>query len=112
MSTTGLSSLLLRQSELQVQAKTVHLAFGLDDGRYSKEEVVDRLKSDPQFIARRQELENMDALFLDEVSMLSKKMFDTIEFVCRAVRQNDTVMGGVQAIFSGKSGCLVVTEIK
>ena len=42
-----------------------------------------------------------NVLIIDEVSMVSKKMFDTAENVCRSVRKNENYFGGMQLILSG-----------
>lgn len=40
-------------------------------------------------------------LVIDEVSMLSPKMFDTVDRICRAMKRNDAPFGGMQVVLSG-----------
>ena len=40
-------------------------------------------------------------LIIDEVSMLSPRLFDTVERVCRAMKQSDNPFGGMQVVLSG-----------
>lgn len=40
-------------------------------------------------------------LIIDEVSMLSPVMFDSIDRICREVKQNDLSFGGIQVVLSG-----------
>lgn len=42
-----------------------------------------------------------DVLIIDEISMLSLKLFDTLEFVCRKLRNVNTYFGGIQVIVIG-----------
>ena len=41
-------------------------------------------------------------LIIDEVSMLSPRLFDTVERVCRAMKQSDNPFGGMQVVLSGR----------
>ena len=40
-------------------------------------------------------------LVIDEISMLSPKMLDMLDQVCRAMRRNDKPFGGIQVVLSG-----------
>lgn len=40
-------------------------------------------------------------LFIDEISMLSGRTFDFLEFLCRKVRGNETPFGGIRVVASG-----------
>lgn len=44
------------------------------------------MKRDKQFF-------NTDELIVDEISMLSMKIFDTLEYVCRKLRNKNTYFG-------------------
>ena len=39
-----------------------------------------------------------DGKVIDEVSMLSRKMFETVEVLCRFIRNNNYPFGGLQFI--------------
>jgi len=42
-----------------------------------------------------------EILIIDEVSMLSSRMFDTIERLCRKMKRSDEPFGGMQVVISG-----------
>ncbi len=46
-------------------------------------------------------IEKAKVLIIDEVSMLSPSLFDTVERVCRAIKRNNEPFGGMQIILSG-----------
>ena len=43
----------------------------------------------------------IDVLIVDEVSMLSKKLFEILDCIGKRIRKNDKPFGGIQLIFSG-----------
>ncbi len=45
--------------------------------------------------------EKVKVLIIDEVSMLSPSLFDTVERICRAMKRNEEPFGGMQVILSG-----------
>ena len=44
---------------------------------------------------------SVDILVIDEVSMMSQKIFDLLEEIARRIRKNNKFFGGIQLIFSG-----------
>lgn len=46
-------------------------------------------------------LSKTKVLIIDEVSMLSPSLFDTVERICRAMKRNEEPFGGMQIILSG-----------
>lgn len=44
---------------------------------------------------------SVDLLIIDEVSMLSKKMFDLLDLIGQTARKNTNPFGGIQLVFSG-----------
>ncbi|EAN79651.1 DNA repair and recombination helicase protein PIF2 [Trypanosoma equiperdum] len=50
---------------------------------------------------RRAELKEFDVIIIDEVSMLSKELFESLEFQLRRANGVDLPFGGVQVILSG-----------
>lgn len=44
---------------------------------------------------------NTDLLIIDEISMMSKKLFELLDNIGRFIRQNDKPFGGIQVIMSG-----------
>lgn len=93
--TTGIASTVLPE------ASTVHSFFGLQDGRYSVDQLIQKVCDDDNFNAVKARILETETVFIDEVSMLSLKLFTDIDALCRAVRNNDTPFGGMQVILSG-----------
>jgi len=67
----------------------IHKFLGLKDGRFSADELSEK------------NIMTIDCIIIDEISMLSWKLFQEIEHVCRVVRENQKPFGGIQMIFSG-----------
>ena len=44
---------------------------------------------------------DIDILIIDEVSMMSKKIFEMLDAIGKAIRKNNRPFGGIQMIFSG-----------
>ena len=86
---------------LNLGGKTIHSWCGILDGRYSDKELLKKLNSDDHFITYKNNILNTDALIIDEISMLSKKQFEQVEFICRNIRENEYLFGGIQLIGVG-----------
>ena len=84
-----------------LQATTIHKLCALLDGRYANKELANMIMNSTEHSHTKQTLQTMDTLIIDEVSMLSKTIFEEIEYVLRTVRGNATYFGGVQLILSG-----------
>lgn len=54
------------------------------------------MRSDDRFAQAKSRIERAEVLFIDEIGMLSKKVFETVEAICRSVRGNDCTFGGLQ----------------
>ncbi|WP_395043382.1 helix-turn-helix domain-containing protein [Flavobacterium sp.] len=50
---------------------------------------------------KRQVIQNMELLIIDEVSMLRSDLMDAIDFMLQSVRKRKTAFGGVQVLFIG-----------
>ena len=92
---TGIASTLLPD------ASTVHSFFGLLDGRFEEEELVERVLKDDNLHTIKDRILNTDCIIIDEVSMLSSRTFGHIEILCRKVRKSDKPFGGIQFVLSG-----------
>jgi thymidine kinase len=75
---------------------------GIQDGRYSIEEITRLLNDDENFCEAKGRLQHTDVLVLDEMSMLSSRLFEMLEGVTRKLRQSSFLFGGLQVIFAGK----------
>ena len=90
---TGCASVLLN-----CKAKTLHSWAGIGLGNSSFENIVKKINKHKFLKAT---WKNIQILIVDEVSMLSLKLFDLLNEVGKAIRQNPKPFGGIQVIFSG-----------
>jgi ATP-dependent DNA helicase PIF1 len=90
---TGCASVLL-----ECNARTIHSFAGIGLGHGTVQDNVDRVKKNLRKVASWRKL---DVLIVDEVSMMSRKLFETLDAVARACRNSSDVFGGLQVIFSG-----------
>jgi len=90
---TGCAALLL-----QCNAKTLHSWSGIKLAKGSKDDVVRSVIHNKYAIKA---WKNAQILVLDEVSMLSRKVFEIIEEIGRRVKHSDAPFGGIQVIFIG-----------
>lgn len=81
--------------------QTLHRWSGFGDGSISRGELLKLISVDERYAGVRQRLLICNILFIDECSMISEKMFETVELICRQVRGNDSYFGGIQVIISG-----------
>ncbi|XP_070545835.1 uncharacterized protein [Ptychodera flava] len=93
--TTGMAASLL------FRGQTVHRCFGLMDGRFNDEELVERITQNLDMKKVKDNILNTELLFIDEISMMSAQTFLQIETVCRMVRQSNLPFGGMQVVLSG-----------
>ncbi len=80
---------------------TVHSAFGLLDGRFTLQELKVRLHTDPSLRRVVHNVATIDCLIIDEISMLSYKMFEQVELVCRTSKQNSYLWGDTACLGRG-----------
>ncbi|XP_062584328.1 uncharacterized protein LOC134246079 [Saccostrea cucullata] len=92
--TTGIAA-------LNIGGTTIHRWSGIGDGRDSSETLCKKILLDESYFDQKRAISNTDALIIDEISMLSLKLFDTLEHVCRKIRDSDTYFGSIQVIVIG-----------
>jgi ATP-dependent DNA helicase PIF1 len=90
---TGCASILLN-----CKAKTLHSWAGIGLGNGTTENLVMKIKKNKFLKAL---WKGTDILVVDEVSMLSLKLFNMLNDIGKAVRGNQKPFGGIQLIFSG-----------
>jgi ATP-dependent DNA helicase PIF1 len=90
---TGCASILLG-----CNARTLHSWSGIKLAKDTKEKVIDSVLRNKHQVAT---WKKTDCLILDEVSMLSQKIFEIIEEIARRARRNPAPFGGMQVIFTG-----------
>jgi ATP-dependent DNA helicase PIF1 len=83
---------------LNCKAKTLHSWAGIGLGNGTIEQLVTKIKKNKFAKAL---WKSTDILVVDEVSMMSLKMFNVLNAIGKAVRNNPNPFGGIQLIFSG-----------
>ena len=74
---------------------------GLYDGRYDDCTLRELALQDDKYERVRQNVRKCEIVIIDEVSMLSKKDFEQMELVCRVIKDNKKVFGGIQVVACG-----------
>jgi ATP-dependent DNA helicase PIF1 len=83
---------------LQCKAKTLHSWAGIGRANKSIEQYV---RSISKNAFQKAIWKTTDILIVDEVSMMSKKIFDILNAIGKSVRRNSKPFGGIQVIFCG-----------
>ena len=90
---TGCAALLL-----DCNAKTIHSWSGVGTAKESDiNYYIRKLKKNKIHINWK----TVDVLIVDEVSMMSKKLFNILDEIGKILRNNDRPFGGIQVVFSG-----------
>jgi ATP-dependent DNA helicase PIF1 len=90
---TGCASILLN-----CKAKTIHSWAGIGLGNGTIKQLVTKIKKNKLL---KKVWNETDILIVDEVSMLSLKLFNMLNDIGKAIRGNKKPFGGIQLIFSG-----------
>jgi len=83
---------------LNCKAKTLHSWSGVGLGNGTIDQNIKKIQGSRY---KKQIWQNTDVLIVDEVSMLSLKLFDMLNEIGKAIRKNQRPFGGIQLIFSG-----------
>jgi ATP-dependent DNA helicase PIF1 len=83
---------------LECKAKTVHSWAGIGLGNGSIEYLINKVQKNQ--LAKRM-WKDTDLLIIDEVSMMSQKLFETLDMIGKVIRKSSKPFGGIQLIFSG-----------
>ena len=90
---TGCAAILL-----ECGARTIHSWSGIKIANGEIHEIIDRLYNN-KFV--RKAWRSTHVLILDEVSMMSKKIFDLLNTLAKTMRNNSKPFGNMQVIFVG-----------
>ena len=82
-------------------AKTLHSWSGYGDGSVDTERLIKRITINPAYEDVKKNIIECDSLIIDEIGMISSKMFASVEKICRSVRNSTTIFGGIQVIAGG-----------
>lgn len=80
---------------------TLHKFAGLEDGRHGNEHLLHLISSDERFFETKRRIMETEVLIIDEVSMVSKKILESVEYLCRKLRGGDNCFGGIQVVLCG-----------
>ena len=83
---------------LECKAKTIHSWAGIGLGNGTIDQTVAKIMKNRY---ARANWKNTDILIIDEVSMMSQKLFEMLDAIGKSVRHNTKPFGGIQIIFSG-----------
>jgi ATP-dependent DNA helicase PIF1 len=83
---------------LECKAKTVHSWAGIGLGNGEPEQLIRKILKNKIL---RANWRATDILVIDEVSMMSQKLFELLDTIGKAVRRGQQPFGGIQVIFSG-----------
>ena len=90
---TGCASLLLG-----CKSRTLHSWSGIKLAKGTIDETIRQVIRNKKTVSS---WKNTNILIVDEVSMMSKKIFDLCEKLGRIIRKNENPFGGIQVIFTG-----------
>jgi ATP-dependent DNA helicase PIF1 len=102
-STTGCSAILL-SNNIKINGaespvvKTIHSWSGIRIGRGTKDEIVNSVLKNKWQV---REWKRVKTLIIDEISMLSGKLFQVLDNIGRIVRKNNRPFGGIQIVCLG-----------
>jgi ATP-dependent DNA helicase PIF1 len=83
---------------LDCNAKTIHSWSGIKLAKGTKDVIINRvLRNKPVVKAWK----SIETLIVDEVSMMSYKMFDILDEIGRVTRRSTLPFGGIQLVFTG-----------
>ena len=83
---------------LECKAKTVHSWSGIGLGNGTIDQVVAKIMKNRY---AKSTWKGTDILVIDEVSMMSQKLFEMLDAIGKTVRRSSKPFGGIQVIFSG-----------
>lgn len=79
------------------QKQVFFFLLGQDDEK-DAEELVKKIKFSHE---TKQRWLHCECLFVDEVSMLSRPLFEKVDYLARTIRKNEKPFGGIQLVFVG-----------
>jgi uncharacterized iron-regulated protein len=64
-------------------AKTVHKWSGIEDGRHLDEKLIHLVKTDERFLSAKNNIETVQTLIVDEISMIGAKVLNQVQLLCK-----------------------------
>ncbi|WAQ93628.1 PIF1-like protein [Mya arenaria] len=81
--------------------QTLHSWCGLGDGGIQVDELCHLICTDERYQKAKERILKTEVLFIDECSMVSQKVFDVTERICRTVKSHEKYFGGIQVVIAG-----------
>lgn len=83
---------------LECKAKTIHSWSGIGLGNGTIDQILSKIMKNKYVKLNWREI---DILIIDEVSMMSQKLFELLDAIGKTIRKDSRPFGGIQLIFSG-----------
>ena len=83
---------------LNCNAKTLHSWSGIGLGAAATDTILTKIRKNKHSLKL---WKSTEILMVDEVSMMSLKMFDMLDYIGKAIRKSAKPFGGIQLVFSG-----------
>jgi ATP-dependent exoDNAse (exonuclease V) alpha subunit len=90
---TGCAALLIGQG-----AKTLHSWAGIGLGKSPIQQLITNIRKIKPLAVRWR---TVDILVIDEISMMTPDLLETLDEIARTLRRDDSPMGGIQVVFVG-----------
>ena len=81
-----------------IEGITLHSFAGIGLGKEAAPELVKKIKRNPKLKTRWQRTK---VLIIDEISMVDGDLYDKLEHIARAIRNNGRPFGGIQLVVTG-----------
>lgn len=91
---TGCAALLLSKCN----ARTIHSWSGIRQGKGDPEKIIEMIYKNKKAI---KSWKTTDILIIDEISMMSKSLFELLDIIGKRIRRNPKPFGGIQLVFTG-----------
>jgi ATP-dependent DNA helicase PIF1 len=85
---------------VNIGGSTIHSWSGIGLANMPIDQIIENIFS-KKFSRLRRRIKSTRALAIDEISMISAEVFEILDRVFRAVRENDLPMGGIQMLLFG-----------
>ena len=86
-------------SQLQFfNGQTIHHWSGYGDGHTDVNTLIDRIRNHGAYRNVKMNILLCDCQVIDEIGLISQKLFKIIELICRSICNNNMFFGGVQII--------------
>ena len=80
---------------------TLHDWSGYGDGHMDINHLIQEMTVSAIYKEKKSEIEKCEVLIIDEIGMISAKMFSEVELICRTLRKSQSIFGGLQIIAAG-----------